>query len=148
VAASSWIACAVALGVASALVAGSAAAQDTRQIGIQLTVIHASKTPGPIDPEAARLHKRLKKDFRYESLRVVQRRKMRMPMRGMRKLDLPTGRTLRVRALELDQKGLLMAVEVQDRLDTRLLLKSRKPVVIGGEDYKGGKLFIEIESDY
>ncbi len=147
-AASSRIACAVALGLASALAAGSAPAQETREIGVQLLVIHVSQEPGPIDPGAAKLHKRLQKDFRYKSLRVVQRRQLRMPMHETRKVDLPTGRALRLRALSLDQKGLLMAVEMQDRLDTRLMLKPRKPVVIGGEDYQGGKLFIAIESDY
>ena len=144
---SSRIAGAAVLGLAGLLYASAAGAQEARQVRVHLTVIHASQTPGPIDPDARRLHQQLQKDFRYQSLRVMQQRRMRMPMREERRVELPTGRVLRMRAIAIDPHGVLMSLEMKDRLDTRVMLRPRKPVVIGGERYQDGKLFIANESD-
>jgi hypothetical protein len=144
---SSRIAGAAVLGLAGLLFASAAGAQEARQVRVHLTVVHASQTPGPIDPDAQRLHQQLQKDFRYQSLRVMQDSRMRMPMREERRVELPTGKALRVRAISIDPQGVLMSLEMKDRLDTRVMLRPRKPVVIGGESYQDGKLFIAIESD-
>ncbi|UCE86066.1 MAG: hypothetical protein JSU66_17370 [Deltaproteobacteria bacterium] len=135
------------LALAGLLSAAPSAAQEGRQIRVHLIVVHASQTPGPIDPDAKQLHEQLQRDFRYRSLRVMQHNRLRMPMREERRVELPTGRALRVRPIALDPQGILMSLEMQDRLDTRVMLRPRKPVVIGGERYQDGKLFIAIESD-
>jgi hypothetical protein len=107
---SSRIAGAAVLGLAGLLFASAAGAQEARQVRVHLTVVHASQTPGPIDPDARRLHQQLQKDFRYQSLRVMQDSRMRMPMREERRVELPTGKALRVRAISIDAHGVLMSL--------------------------------------
>lgn len=138
----------VALGLTSLILAWPAIAQEAKKVGLHLMVLHASESPGPIDPEAASLHRRLRRDFRYQSLHVMQRRSMRLQISESREVDLPSGSHLRMRPIRLEPQGLLMQVNVEGRLDMRLRLVRRQPVVIGVGSFRDGKLVISLESDY
>ena len=63
------------------LAAAPALAQTARRVGLSLIVSHASQQPGPVDPSLHELHETLRNDFRYASMRVIERRR----------LDLRTG---------------------------------------------------------
>lgn len=130
------------------LLAAPAAAQEVEWIRLKLMVTHASQAPGPIDPSAEDLHKQLHKDFRYQSLRVLQSESLRLSMNEIGQLRLPNGRWVRVRPLNRAGSRLLLAVEVEGALATDLRLRNHRKVSIGSHRYKDGTLVITFEPDF
>ncbi len=130
------------------IAAGPALAQEAKKIGLRLMVVHASASPGSIDPGAASLHRRLQRDFRYRSLHVMERRRLQLGMSESGSVQLPTGNQLRMRPIRLGPQGLLVQVELEGRLDTQLRLVRRQQVVIGVEDFRDGKLVVSLEPEY
>lgn len=136
---------------AAALWTGSlapGAAQEARLVGLELMVSHASPKPGEIDPNAAELHSRLGKEFRYRSLRVISSQHMNLHVDEVGSMQLPTGSWVRVRPLDLDASGVLLAVDVEGSLQTDLRVPNRHQVVIGAERWEDGKLVITLEPRY
>ena len=98
---------ALAVGALALLLAAPAGSQQLRDpgvgrrtpsIGFQMTVSHVSPEPGPIDPRGAALHRRLKDEIRYESLRVLEQRRLDLAMDEIGTMQLPTGRRVGVGA--------------------------------------------------
>jgi hypothetical protein len=140
---------AAALCVGAALAPLGALAQVAAQhVGLLLTVSHASSQPGPIDPSAAELHRSLRSEFRYESLRVLERRHMDLRMQEVGGVDLPTGKHVEVRPLSVTPAGVLIAVEIPGTLQTDLRVPNQKQVVIGVDRYEDGKLILILQPDY
>jgi len=132
----------------AALLAGSAAAQELQRVGLSLTVSHASQQPGPIDPGAAEVHRRLHDEFRYESIRVLDRRHLDLHLQEIGGVDLPTGRRVQLRPLSLSPTGVLISVEIPGMLQTDVRVSNRKQVVIGVDRYEDGKLILTLQPDY
>lgn len=130
------------------LLAAPAAAQQVSPLRLEIMVTHASSTPGPVDPGAAELHRQLREDFRYESLRVLQLKTLRLRVDEIGKLKLPNGRWVRVRPLSQAGNRLLMAVEVEGSLSTDLRLRNHRRVSIGSHRYKDGTLVITFKPDF
>ena len=137
----------LALALGSAL-AGAGFAQAVRRIGLDLMVSHATERPGPIDPAAAELDRRLREDFRYGSLRVLERTRLDLEPGEIGALELPSGKRVRIRPLHLGQGGALLAVDIDGTLHTDLRVRDRKPVVIGVDRYQGGRLILTLEPQY
>ncbi len=135
------------LGVLAAAPASAQQAQSVRRVGLHLTVSHASAQPGPVDPAAARLHQSLRNEFRYESLRVIERRRLSLRTGEIGGLELPSGKRVRVRPLHMGPGGVLLAVDIENTLHTDMRLTDRRPVVIGIDRYDGGKLILTVESE-
>jgi hypothetical protein len=127
--------------------ASPSAAQPGRTVGLELTVSHASPHPGPVDPAAVRLHEHLRDDFRYESLRVIERRRLDLRTGEIGGLDLPTGKRVRVRPLHMGAGGVLLAVDIENTLHTDMRVPDRQPVVIGVDRYQDGKLILTLEPE-
>ncbi len=117
-------------------------------IGFQMTVSHVSPSPGPIDPRGAELHRRLKNEIRYESLRVLEQRRLDLGVDEIGTMLLPSGRRLRVRPLDVGKQGVLVAVDVEGSMKTDLRVPNHKLVVIGGQPWEGGRLVITLEPEY
>ncbi len=139
---------AIALGVAVALAPISVFAQVAESVGILLTVSHASSRPGPIDPGAAEIHRQLHHEFRYESLRVIEKRHVNLHMQELGGIDLPTGKRVLLRPMSLTPSGVLIAVEIEGTLQTDVRVPNRRQVVIGVERYQDGKLILTLQPDY
>jgi len=148
---------ALATGTLAFLLAAPAGSQQLRDpgparrpgtIGFQMTVSHVSPSPGPIDPRGAALHRRLKDEIRYESLRVLEQRRLDLAVDEIGTLQLPTGRRLRVRPLDVGKQGVLVAIDVEGSMKTDLRVPNHKLVVIGGQPYEGGRLVITLEPEY
>lgn len=136
------------VGVLAALVlATPSAAQPGRTVRLDLTVSHASPHPGPVDPEAAMLHERLRGDFRYQSLRVIERRRLDLRTGEIGGLDLPSGKRVRVRPLHMGPAGVLLAVDIENTLHTDMRVPDRQPVVIGVDRYQDGKLILTLQPE-
>ena len=125
-----------------------AVAQEARAASLRLVVLHAAPGPGGVGPEARPFHEQLRRDFKYQSLRVLTQHRRRLVLNRQERVMLPTGSEFRIRAMEIGERGLLLAVEVPGRVNTQLRVPKRRRVLIAPESYQGGKLIISIESDY
>lgn len=130
------------------LAAAPAAAQEVRRVSLDILVTHVSQHPGPIDPPAAELHRQLREDFRYESLRVLQHRSLQLALDEIGQMKLPNGRWVRVRPLNVAGNRLLMAVEVEGAVQTDLRMRNHRKVSIGSHRYKDGTLVITFEPSF
>jgi hypothetical protein len=128
------------------LVAGSvAAAAGPERIELEVLVAQISDAPGEIDPKARKLHDRLAEQFRYESLRLLRRERLRLALDELGTVELPNGKQLRVRPLQAGERGALLAVSL-GALNTDLRVHNGHLVVIGGaERYQDGKLVVSLE---
>lgn len=131
---------------AGLLAAQQADAQTARRVGLDLTVSHASPNPGPVDPELRTTHDQLK-EFRYQSLRVIERRRLNLRTGEIGGLDLPSGKRVRVRPLHMGAGGVLLAIDIENTLHTDLRMTDRQPVVIGVDRYDDGKVILTLEPE-
>ncbi len=131
----------------AALLGGGAVAQDQR-VTVELTVSHLSKSPGSIDPKAAGIHARLRNEFRYESLRVLDRKRLDLALDEVGSVKLPTGRWVRVRPMHVGDRGVLLAVDVEGILQTDMRVANGHPVDIGAQSYQDGKLVVTLQPRY
>lgn len=132
--------------------AGGARAQEApprpRHVALSLMVSHVSSTPGPIDPSAGEIHRRLHDEFQYQSFRVLERHRMDLRMQEIGGLVLPTGKRVQLRPLSLSPSGVLISVEIPGTLQTDVRVPNRKQVVIGVDRYNDGKLILTLEPNY
>ena len=134
------------LGLAAALlVAAPGLAFAQAQVDFEVTIVHASPQPGPIDPSAQRLHQMLRKQFRYQSLRVKKQASVRAKVDEIKDVSMPTGRRLRLRPTNVTRDAALVEVVVEGKLDASFRMKNRKLVVIGGPSFEGGTLVILVD---
>ena len=135
-------------GVALLWVATANAQEEQRRVGLDLMVTEASPNEGPIDPRAQRLDRHLRKDFKYRSLRVLQSRALDLAIDEVGSLQLPNGRWVRVRPLDLGESGLLLAVDVEGAMKSDLRIRNNHLVVIGAERHGDAKLVISLEPHF
>lgn len=143
-----WLAAMLVLGAFAlpALMAAPATAAD--RVQIHLAVTRLSDGPGGIDPDAAKLHKKLKKDYRYESLKVVRSADLDLAIDEVGGLDMPGGKRVQVKPLLIDKKGVLLSVDVEGSIKTDLRVKSDHLVIIGAERHEKGKMVISLEPHF
>jgi len=142
------LALAIALGLATALAPALVFAQVPESVGLSLTLSHTSSKPAPMDPSAAEIYRQLRREFRCESLRVIEQRHVKLRMQEVSGIDLPTGKRVELRLLSLTPSGVLIAVEIQGMLQADLRVPNQKQVVIGVERYQDGKLILTLQPDY
>jgi hypothetical protein len=130
------------------LAAAPAGAQEVRRVSLEIMVTHVSQAPGGIDPGGEELDKQLRNDFRYGSLKVLERRNLRLELDEIGQMKLPNGRWMRVRPLNVARNRLLVSVEVEGSLATDLRLANHRKVSIGSHRYKDGTLVITLEPDF
>lgn len=126
--------------------AGPAGAQAP--IRIEMMVGLALREPGPVDPRAAKIDRRLKKEFRYESLRVLGVERERVPLDGVMTLQLPNGKRARVRPLSVDGRGVLLAVDIEGAVTVDARARSGHLLVFGAGRHAGGRLVVSIEPNF
>ena len=143
-----WRRLAIGALAALALAWPARAGEEPRRIALEVLVAHISDRAGGIDPRGAELHRTLTDQFRYETLRVLDRRRLDLPLGTVQSVDLPNGRLLNVRAFQLSSKGVLLGVTVTGSLQTDLRIPNGHLVVIGTERFEDGKLVISLEPSW
>jgi hypothetical protein len=138
-----WLVVALAL-----MLAGVARAEEVRRIGLSMMVSYVSQKPGPVDPAGRELHRQLRRDFSYRSLRVLEKRRLKLRLDEVKGVRLPTGRLMRMRPLHVGKGGLLLAVDVEGKVQTDLRVRNHQPISIGIERYQDGKLVVTLEPDF
>jgi hypothetical protein len=135
--------------VSGALLAGSPAwSQAERRFTVKVTVAEISNVEGKIDGRAKRLDLNLRKKFKYNSLRVIKERRLKLGIDEVGSVKLPDGRMFRVRPLDLGERGLLMAVGWEGEVMMDMRAPNNHLLVIGGPAHNDGQLVVSIEPQY
>jgi hypothetical protein len=125
--------------------AGPAGAADGPRLDIQLMVSRISDGAGGIDPRAARLHQKLKGQFRYDALKVLTTKSLNLGIDDVGTETLPNGQKVVIRPLQADAKGALLAVDVQGAVRGDYKVQNGHMLVFGAGPDGDGKLVISIE---
>ena len=151
----------LALSLALALAAGAAGAQalipqepsafeakpKTPRLNFEVTVLHASPSPGGIDPGAERFDRLLRDTVRYESLRVVKAKQRKVKLNEIEKVELPTGQNFRFRPIDASERGVLVSVDWRRTARGDFRLPRGKPLILGGQPYEDGQLVVILEAE-
>ena len=141
--------CALALAAAGlALAAETTGADEPRRIDLEVLVAYISDEPGSVDERAQELDSKLAGQFRYQTLRVLDQRRLDLPLGAVESVALPNGRLLNVRAFQLASRGVLLGVTVKGSLQTDLRVPNGHLVVIGAERYQAGQLVISLKPSW
>ena len=135
--------------VSGALLAGSPAwSQTGRRFSVKVTVAEISNAEGKIDGRAKRLDLKLRKKFKYNSLKVIKERRLKLALDEVGSVKLPDGRMFRVRPLDLGDRGLLMAVGWEGEVMMDMRAPNNHLLVIGGPAHGDSQLVVSIEPQY
>ena len=135
---------------------GAALAQEAapepaegKRIPMHLMVTHLSNEEGGVDPRAAELDERLRSgNINYPSVTVTNQIDLSLGVDEVGTIELPNGRTARIQPMNVNQNGVLMAVEVEDGIKTDFRVLDDEMVIIPGGNYEDGKVVISVEPDY
>lgn len=140
---------AVALLGAALLLAGGASAQEkSRRIPMNVLVTHLSNQGKGVDRDARKLDGKLRRQFKYDSLQVLQKRRIDLAVDEVGRIDLPNGRAARVQPIHKSDEGILMAVDVENAAKIDARVKNHNLLVIRAGKYDGGDLVLSLEPDY
>ncbi len=135
--------------VSGALLAGNPAwSQGERTFNVKVTVAAISDAEGEIDPRAERLDRNLREKFKYNSLKVIKERRLKLGLDEVGSVKLPNGRMFRVQPLNVGDRGLLMAVGWEGEVMMDMRAPSNHLLVIGGPAHGDGQLVVSIEPQY
>jgi hypothetical protein len=130
------------------LAASPAWSQSERRFSVKVTVAEISNAEGKIDKRAERLDLKLREKFKYNSLKVIEERRLSLGIDEVGSVKLPNGRMFRVRPLDLGDRGLLMAVGWEGEVMMDMRAPNNHLLVIGGPAHDGGQLVVSIEPQY
>jgi hypothetical protein len=112
-----------------------------------VTVLHASPSPGGIDPGAERFDQLLRSSLRYESLRVMKAKQRHVKLNEIESVRLPTGAEFRFRPIDAGDRGVLVAVDWRKGPRGDFRLPRGKPLILGGQPFEDGQLVVILEAE-
>jgi hypothetical protein len=130
------------------LVGSPAWSEGERRFSVKVTVAEISDAEGKIDARAERLDRNLRKKFKYNSLKVIKERRLKLALDEVGSVELPGGRMFRVQPLNVGERGLLMAVGWEGEVMMDMRAPSNHLLVIGGPSHGDGQLVVSIEPQY
>lgn len=139
---------AVVVAVLVAVWSGAAVAEDGAKVRFDVMVSRISNEPGSVDARASRLDAKLRGEFRYESLAVLQEKQISVALNDLASMELPNGKKLQLRPLSVSDRGVLVAVNVEGAVQSDMQIPNGHLVAIGAGRFEDGKLVISIEASY
>lgn len=130
------------------LVGSPAWSEGERRFNVKVTVAKISDAEGKIDARAERLDRNLRKKFKYNSLEVIEERRLKLALDEVGSVELPGGRMFRVQPLNVGERGLLMAVGWEGEVMMDMRAPNNHLLVIGGPSHGDGQLVVSIEPQY
>src|SRR5512145_335715 len=118
-----------------------------RRLDFSVTVLHASPSPGGIDPGAQRFDPLLRSSLRYESLRVVNAKQSHVKLNEIERVRLPTGEDFRFRPIDAGDRGVLVAIDWRKTARGDFRLPRGKPLILGGQPFEDGQLVVILEAE-
>ena len=132
----------------AALAPTQALAQEDPTIQVELVVTIASDEPGPIDARAKKIDAQLRRDFRYQSLKVVDSKTQRLGIDDTATIKLPNGKSARVMPMAVDESGVLLAVDIEGAVKVDAKAKSGHMLVFVAGRHAGGRLIVSVEPTF
>ena len=138
----------VAVAVAAGAEGEPKGGKEPKGISLEVLVAYVSDEAGGVDPQAEELDRKLAGQIRYTTLRVLDQRRIDLPLGVVHSVPLPNQRQLNVRAFQLASRGVLLGVTVKGTLQTDLRIPNGHLVVIGAERYQAGQLVISLKPSW
>ncbi|RJP18524.1 MAG: hypothetical protein C4520_14350 [Candidatus Abyssobacteria bacterium SURF_5] len=142
----------------SLLLSFSAVSAPAQQAGpkadIIIYVIEASNGGGGVDPQIQHLVKEFKGAFRYSSYQLVKRIPRRLEAGEKEIVPLPGGRQMQLQMQGYEENRIKLRVKIlekkekgsRDILNTEFRIIKGGTIMIGGYDYRDGKLVMAISA--
>ena len=118
-----------------------------QRVPMNVLVTHLSNDGSGVDPDAKRLDGKLRRQFKYNSLRVIEKRRIDLDVDQVGTIDLPNGRAARVQPIHKGDQGILMAVDVENAAKIDARVKNHNLLVIRAGKYDDGDLVLSLEPD-
>ena len=125
----------------------SAGEQKCKRVPMNVLVTQMSNQGSGVDADAERLDGKLRPQFKYKSLKVIEKRRIDLDVDQVGKIDLPNGRAARVQPIHRGDDGVLMAVDVEDAAKIDARVKNHNLLVIRAGKYDDGDLVLSLEPD-
>jgi hypothetical protein len=129
------------------------AAPAQAQIRIEITTILASQGGGAkVDTDLAPFVKELESVFRYDSYQSLGTDRMSLELNQTGTAGLPGDRQLKVTPLNIQADRIEMSLEIFKKgnqiFNTRVRLRNRSSIVVGGPQHQGGYLLFRIYNQH
>lgn len=121
---------------------------ESPPIRFDVQVVHGSNqiTPARLDPECEEIRKRLPMQFSY--LEMLKRESLTLSFGEQGRLALPTGHPINLLPISIVRDRLHLQFQMENVVDTRLQMRSGRPVIFGGGMYKRGQIIIMVTPDF
>lgn len=126
------------------------------EVRVIIYLIRASDDAPGVDSEIKGLVRQFKGAFRYSSYRLVSKMPKSIPVGDEVKVPLPGSRQLHVHARGREDNRIKLKVKIRekarrgrdrDMLNTEFRIVEGGTIIIGGYDYREGKLIVAISAD-
>jgi hypothetical protein len=101
-----------------------------------------------LDERVRRIDAALRGRFVYDDIELVEQHRMVLDLDEVGTVRLPNGQRLRLRPLDVGEKGVLMAVDVGRSVKADVRARSGHLTIIGAQPYQDGQLVISVEPRY
>ena len=120
------------------------AAAAAAQVELDVQVVHGSNEieQASMDPACAEIAGRL--PMKFKSLRMIKRQRLQLKFGQAGMMSLPTGRRIRLLPISIVKDRLHLHFQMPDVVDTRIQMRTGRPVIVGGEAHERGRIIIMI----
>lgn len=136
-----------ALAAGTLLGAGAHAQDECKRVPVNVLVTRLSNEGTGVDQEGRRLDEKLRGQLNYDSLEVIEKRRIDLEVDQVGRIDLPNGRSARVQPIHKSDEGILMAVDVENAAKIDARVKNHNLLVIRAGKYDDGDLVLSLEPD-
>jgi hypothetical protein len=116
-------------------------------VAFEVTVVRVG--PGgegvQADPRARQIDRLLREKVRYHSLRVLSSSRRTVDLDEIVTVNLPDGTRFRFRTLDVGERGVLVAVDMDRSARGDFRIPRGKPLVVGGSPFEDGQLVVVLE---
>lgn len=117
------------------------------EVTVEVRIILASNDGSGVDPALGALAAKLSR-FKFNSYKLLSVKSITVEPPGGGSVPLPGGKTLRISETERAKKRVKMNVSVAGVVSTRVSLKKKGNVILGGIDHGGGELILAISAKF
>lgn len=114
----------------------------------RVRVIHAAVGPAHVDPGLGDLAPDLSSVFKYTAYRLVESRQMTLEQGQTGRVALPDNQVLMLQPQGMDKDRITYQIVIEKQqaqvFETRILLKNRGSITIGGPKFERGVLLMNI----
>jgi hypothetical protein len=143
-----WISVAGLLAATGALSARAQAASSPN-VGIDVVLVYGSAQEGAVDVGLLSMQEHLQRrlPMRFGTLQTFDSKHFDLPMGKLAEMRLPDGSAVRILPIAVVDGRLQMHLDMPG-VSTRLQVQSGRPVIMGGQRYQNGVVFVQLTSSF